>query len=157
MTVRHCVLCAVCCMLCCVCTSMCSQQRWYQSLINSSLAKSCRTGGGLSVNYSSDEVTPTLQEYASQLFEACPSLSCTPSSTSSIKSVERGEGRAKREGGDMDDDRPRLTIITGAIYFISLPISVHFPFWFSCLHTSHDVKPSNDSYSWFLTQSLGRL
>ena len=31
-------------------------------------------GGGLSVNYSSDAVTPTIEEYASSLRFACPDI-----------------------------------------------------------------------------------
>ena len=130
-------LCAVCCELYAVCYVQCAYLHVFsatmiQSLINSILTNPCPTGGGLSVNYSSDEVTPTLQEYASQLFEVCPNLSSTPPS---VKSIERGERRARSEDGDADDERPRLTIITGAIYLPLLPFpplpSPPFPSHFS--------------------------
>lgn len=50
------------------------------------------TGGGLSVNYSSDDVTPTFTEYAEALRSACPQLFDSP----------LGDGPAQR-----------LTVITG--------------------------------------------
>ena len=82
------------------------------------LSLSC-TGGGLSVNYSSDEVTPTLQEYATQLMKACPALS---SASSSMKSRGMREGGKRRESGDGGQENSRLTIITGApLTLLSLP------------------------------------
>ena len=72
----------------------------------------------MSVNYSSDEVTPTLQEYARQLLAVCPTLSSVPLPMQSVRRGERGEG------GDADNERPQLTIITGAPHLLYNPFSL---------------------------------
>ena len=108
-------------------------------LLTSQLSLPC-TGGGLSVNYSSDEVTPTLHEYATQLLEACPALS---SASTCMKSRERGEGGKRGESGDGGQENSRLTIITGALRSLlsshslsfhcpSYPPSLFFTLFYSC-------------------------
>ena len=71
-------------------------------------------GGGLSVNYTSDDVTPTLLDYADALRAACPEVFCIPSSST---------GTMKASGSN-----PRLTIITGTFISTSQQKDIAFLF-----------------------------